>query len=322
MELRALGQSGLQVSKLALGTMSWGRDTDIYEARDLFNIFYEAGGRLIDTADVYSEGVSEEIVGEFIREHPDVLVATKAVSVRATRSRNASRSNLLQSLDTSLKRLNRNHIDIWHMHAWDSQTPIQETLQALETAVSSGRVRYVGVSNYAGWQLAQAAGIQQLTRSVAPLISAQMEYSLLERGIEREVLPAANTFGIGIMAWSPLGRGVLTGKYRNNTPADSRAASKHFAGFVAPYLTERPGTIVDAVCMAAQALGHTPLDVALAWVLDRPQVACAVIGARTATQLRAIINGLDAQIPPEIFAALDDVSKPALGYPEFGWNQT
>ncbi len=322
MEIRTLGRSGLQVSKLALGTMSWGRDTDIHEARDLFNIYYQAGGRLIDTADVYSDGISEEIVGEFIRDHPDVLVATKAVSVRATRSRNASRSNLLQSLDTSLKRLNRSHVDIWHLHAWDSQTPIQETLHALDIAVSSGRVRYVGVSNYSGWQLAQTAGIQELTRSVAPIISAQMEYSLLERGIEREVIPSANTFGVGIMAWSPLGRGVLTGKYRNNTPADSRAASKHFAGFVAPYLNERPRAIVDAVCMAAQALGHTPLDVALAWVLARPQVACAVIGARTAAQLKAIINGLDAQIPTEIFAALDDVSKPALGYPEFGWNQT
>ena len=322
METRTLGTTGLRVSNVTLGTMTWGRDTDIHEARDQFNIYRDAGGYVLDTADVYSDGVSEEIVGEFIREYPDVLISSKAGSVRGSQSRNASRGHILTSLENSLRKLRRNHIDIWHIHAWDSKTPIEETLSAMDHAVSTGKVRYIGMSNFSGWQLAMAGTIQASNRSSAPIASAQMEYSLLQRGIEREVMPAAKALGTGIMAWSPLGRGVLTGKYRHNTPADSRGASKHFAAFVSPYLTERPSTIVDAVCVAAEALGHTPLDVALSWVLSRQQVSTAVVGARTASQLRALMGGLDTRLPPEIIDALDDVSTPHLGYPEFGWNQS
>jgi aryl-alcohol dehydrogenase-like predicted oxidoreductase len=302
--------------------MTWGRDTDIHEARDQFNIYRDAGGYVLDTADVYSDGISEEIVGEFIREYPDVLISSKAGSVRGSQTRNASRGHILTSLENSLRKLRRNHIDVWHIHAWDSKTPIEETLSAMDHAVSSGKVRYIGMSNFSGWQLATAGMIQAVNRNAAPIASAQMEYSLLQRGIEREVIPAAKALGTGIMAWSPLGRGVLTGKYRHNTPADSRGASKHFAAFVSPYLAERPSTIVDAVCVAAEALGHTPLDVALSWVLSRQQVSTAVVGARTASQLRALMGGLDTRLPPEIIDALDDVSTPHLGYPEFGWNQS
>ena len=219
MELRALGNSGLLVSQFSLGTMTWGRDTDIHEARDQFNIYYEAGGRFIDTADVYSDGVSEEIVGEFARDRPEVLISTKAGSVRSHRRRDTSRSHLLSALDNSLKRLRRSHIDVWHLHAWDPYTPLDETLSAVQYAIDSGRVRYLGISNYSGWQLTSAA-----LASHYPVISAQMEYSLLQRGIEREVVPACNDLGVGVMAWSPLGRGVLTGKYRHGTPADSRGA--------------------------------------------------------------------------------------------------
>jgi len=322
METRTLGTSGLRVSNVTLGTMTWGRDTDIHEARDQFNIFRDAGGYVLDTADGYSDGVSEEIIGEFIKDHPDILVSSKAGSVRGEHSGNASRGHLLNRLETSLRRLRRNHIDIWHIHRWDSITPLDETLAALDHAVQSGKVRYVGVSNFSGWQLAQAATTQLQSSRGGSITSAQMEYSLLERGIEREVLPATRALGVGIMAWSPLGRGVLTGKYRHNTPADSRGASKHFAGFVSPYLADRPSTIVNAVCVAAEALGHAPLDVALGWVLSRPQVATAVIGARTASQLRAIIAGLGTILPAEIVGALDDVSTPHLGYPEYGWNQS
>jgi aryl-alcohol dehydrogenase-like predicted oxidoreductase len=302
--------------------MTWGRDTDIHEARDQFNIYRDAGGYVLDTADGYSDGASEEIIGEFIRECPEMLVSSKAGSVRGEHSGNASRGHLLNRLETSLRRLRRSHIDIWHIHRWDSITPLDETLATLDHAVQSGKVRYVGVSNFAGWQLARAASTQSRIPGSAKITSAQMEYSLLERGIEREVLPASKALGVGIMAWSPLGRGVLTGKYRHNTPADSRGASKHFAGFVSPYLTDRPSTIVDAVCVAAEALGHTPLDVALGWVLSRPQVATAVVGARTASQLRAIMAGLGTTLPVEILEALDDVSSPNLGYPEYGWNQS
>jgi len=321
METRTLGSTGLRVSTLTLGTMSWGRDTDIHEARDQFNIYRDSGGFLIDTADVYSDGLSEEIIGEFLKEHPEVLVSSKAGSVRGSQPANTSRGHILNSLETSLRRLRRNHIDIWHIHRWDARTPLDELLAALDHAVTSGKVRYVGVSNFAGWQLTQAATIQVHSKSQAKIASAQMEYSLLERGIEREVLPAADALGVGIMAWSPLGRGVLTGKYRYNTPADSRAASKHFAGFVSPYLSDRPRTIVDAVCVAAEALGLAPLDVALGWVLSKQQISTAVVGARTVSQLRAILSGLDSELPAEIAQALDEVSAGYRGYPEFGWNQ-
>jgi aryl-alcohol dehydrogenase-like predicted oxidoreductase len=296
--------------------MTWGRDTDIHEARDQFNLYYEAGGRFLDTADVYSDGVAEEIVGEFIREHPDVIVSTKAGNVRSHRRRDTSRVHLLAALDGSLKRMRRTHIDVWHMHAWDPYTPLEETLSAAKYAVDSGRVRYLGISNYSGWQLTSAA-----LGSEFPIVSAQMEYSLLQRGIEREVIPASTDLGVGVMAWSPLGRGVLTGKYRNGTPADSRAATSHFATFVTPYLNDRSRSIVDAVCTAAQGLGISPIDVALAWVNARPQVASTIVGARTAAQLRGVIQAFDAVLPPEIHIALDEVSAIDRGYPDFGWNQ-
>lgn len=316
MELRSLGNSGLLVSQYSLGTMTWGRDTDIHEARDQFNLYHEAGGRFIDTADVYSDGVSEEIVGEFCREQSDVLISSKAGSVRTNRRRDASRSHLLTALDASLRRLRRTHIDVWHIHAWDPYTPIEETLSAAEHSIDSGKVRYLGISNYSGWQLTSA-----VLGSKYPIISAQMEYSLLQRGIEREVIPAAEHLGVGIMAWSPLGRGVLTGKYRHGTPADSRAATSHFSAFITPYLNDRSRAIVDAVCTAAEGLGLTPIDVALAWTSARRRVSSAVIGARTAAQLRVVLNSVNAQLPPEIHEALDEVSAIERGYPDFGWNQ-
>jgi aryl-alcohol dehydrogenase-like predicted oxidoreductase len=205
---------------------------------------------------------------------------------------------------------------VWHIHAWDPYTPLEETLSAMAHAVDSGKVRYLGISNYSGWQLTSAA-----LGSKYPIISAQMEYSLLQRGIEREVVPATTDLGVGIMAWSPLGRGVLTGKYRHSTPADSRAATSHFSAFITPYLNDRSRAIVDAVCTAAEGLGLTPIDVALSWLSARPQVASAVVGARTAAQLRAVLNSLSTQLPAGILDALNEVSAPDRGYPDFGWNQ-
>jgi aryl-alcohol dehydrogenase-like predicted oxidoreductase len=319
MEERALGNSGLFVSSVTLGTMTWGRDTDVYEARDQFNIYYNAGGRSLDTADVYCDGTSEEIVGEFLREFPDVILATKAVAVPEPRKRDASRRHLLNALDNSLRRLRRNHVDIWYVHAWDPLTPLEETLSVCQSVIASGKVRYIGISNYSGWQLATLATMAQ---NSIPLVAAQMEYSLLERGIEREVVQASNAHGIGVTAWSPLGRGVLTGKYRNSTPADSRGASQHFANFVAPYLTDNSRRIVEALAVASDGLGRPMLDTALAWVLAQPQVATAIVGARTAAQVRAIMAADISVLPEGIHSALSDVSAPAKSYPEFGWNQS
>jgi aryl-alcohol dehydrogenase-like predicted oxidoreductase len=320
MRARRLGTSGLHVSRLALGTMTWGRDTDEHEAREQCALFLEAGGTLIDTADVYTDGESERLLGRILAERglrDEVVLATKAVGTpHEERRRNASRAHLLTALDGSLRRLGTDRIDLWQLHAWDPATPIDETLSAVDTAVASGKVRYAGISNYSGWQTAQAATWQSAVAGRAPIVTTQIEYSLLARGVEREVVPAARAFGMGLLPWSPLGRGVLTGKYRGGLPADSRGASPHFAGFVRPYLDERAERIVEAVCTAAEGLQVPAIEVALAWIRDRPGVVAPVIGARTAAQLAGALAAEQLELPMEIAQALDDVSAPTLGYPE------
>ena len=320
MQRRTLGRTGLSVSRICLGTMTWGRDTDENQARGQFAAFAEAGGNFIDTADVYTDGASEALLGEIIKEtgsRDSIVVATKAVGVPdPDRRRDASRAHLMRALDASLKRLQTDYVDLWQLHAWDPRTPLDETLSTLDDVVRSGKVRYVGISNYNGWQTAQAATWQRAVPGRVPIATTQMEYSLLSRGIEREVLPAAEAFGIGILPWSPLGRGVLTGKYRQGTPGDSRGASSHFAGFVTPFLDERSTHIVDAVITAGRGLGVTPLEIALAWIRDRRGVVAPVIGARTAAQLEVALTVEDLVLPDEISQVLDEVSAPTLSYPE------
>ncbi|WP_216216945.1 aldo/keto reductase [Amycolatopsis aidingensis] len=317
MQKRQLGTSGLRVSRMALGTMSWGSGTDAEEAANQLVTFVDAGGTLVDTADIYAEGESERLVGSLLGDlvpRDEVVLATKAVARRTEGpfGGGASRGALLCALDGSLRRLGVEHIDLWQLHAWDDSVPLDETLSALEYAVRTGRVRYTGVSNYAGWQLATAAARSNGT----PLVSTQMEYSLLERGIEREVVPAARHHGVGLLPWAPLGRGVLTGKYRTGTPADSRGASPAYAGYVEQHRTERAGRIVEAVNTAADGLGTSPLVVALAWVRDRPGVVAPVVGARDTGQLTGSLAAEEITLPPAIKAALDDVSAIELGYPE------
>ena len=320
MQRRTLGRTGLSVSRICLGTMTWGRDTDENQARGQFAAFTEAGGNFIDTADVYTDGASEALLGEIIKEtgsRDSIVVATKAVGVPdPDRRRDASRAHLMRALDASLKRLQTDYVDLWQLHAWDPRTPLDETLSTLDDVVRSGKVRYVGISNYNGWQTAQAATWQRAVPGRVSIATTQMEYSLLSRGIEREVLPAAEAFGIGILPWSPLGRGVLTGKYRQGTPGDSRGASSHFAGFVTPFLDERSTHIVDAVITAGRGLGVTPLEIALAWIRDRRGVVAPVIGARTAAQLEVALTVEDLVLPDEISQVLDEVSAPTLSYPE------
>ena len=323
MEQRHLGRTGLRVSRLGLGTMAWGRDTDEGEAADLLKAYLDAGGNLLDTADVYGDGEAEVLLGRLLEGIRDeIVIATKAVSVpQSDRRFDASRRHLLAALDASLERLGTDYVDVWQLHAYDERTPMEETLAALDTAVHSGKARYVGVANYSGWQLAAASSWQRAVPGRAPIASVQMEYSLLQRGIEREVGPAAESLGVGLLPWSPLGRGVLTGKYRMGTPSDSRAASDRFAGFVEPYLHEGARRIVDAVATASDGLGVAPLEVALAWVRDRPGVVAPIVGARTPAQLRGALASEDLTLPREIRAALDDVSEPAMGYPDHGWNR-
>lgn len=305
------------MSRLGLGTMTWGQDTDPDEAAAQLAAFVDAGGTLIDTADVYTGGVAERILGHLLRETVDrdgLVVSTKA-AIRPNGRYDGSRRHLLGALDASLDRLDLDHVDLWQLHVYDPATPLEETLSALDEAVASGRTRYVGVANYAGWQVAKAAAWQRAWPGRAPVVSAQVEYSLLARDIEREVVPAVLDAGAGLLPWSPLGRGVLTGKYRTGIPAGSRAAAPHFADFVSPYLDEECARIVESVVTAAEGLGRSPLAVALAWVRDREGVAAPIVGARTAAQLGAILESEDLTLPAEIRGALDDVSDTATGSP-------
>ncbi len=320
MQQRYLGRSGLKVSRLGLGTLTWGRDTDEHEARDQLRSFVEAGGTLLDTAAGYGDGASEELLGSLLGDvvdRDDVIVATKAGVRRArgaapgqrAREVNVSRGSLLRTLDESLRRLGTDHVDLWQVHTWSDETPWEETLGAVDHAVATGRAAYAGVSNYSGWQCAQAATWQRAVPGRAPIVSQQVEYSLLNRYCEPEIVPAAAALGLGVLAWSPLGRGVLTGKYRTGTPADSRAASPHFGEYVGTYLDARCARIVEAVARAADGLHWSPLEVALAWVRDRPGVSAAIVGARTAAQLKGSLTVEECTLPEEIRSALDDVSQ-------------
>jgi aryl-alcohol dehydrogenase-like predicted oxidoreductase len=313
MQQRRLGRSGLQVSALGLGTMTWGRDTDEHEARDQLIGFAEAGGTLVDTAAGYADGTSEELVGRLIGDvvaRDEIVLATKAGISRRSGSRrvDTSRGALLDALDGSLQRLGTDHVDLWQVHVWSEETPLEETLAALDFAVATGRARYVGISNYAGWQTAQAATWQAALPGRAALVSTQMQYSLLAREVEYDVVPAAQALGLGLLCWSPLAGGVLTGKYRTGTPSDSRGAVREYAGRVDSYLDDRGRGIVEAVARAADGLGWTPLQVALAWVRDRPGVAAPILGARTAAQLQQALGVAELELPAEIATALDDVS--------------
>jgi aryl-alcohol dehydrogenase-like predicted oxidoreductase len=312
MEHRQVGTSGLRVSRLGLGTMTWGRDTTAEQARTLLEVFCEAGGTLIDTAAAYGAGDSERLVGDLVSRvtrRDEMVIATKAGFVIRNGQRivDTSRRALLRDLEGSLGRLDTDYVDVWQIHAWGS-APLEESLSAVDYAVSSGMARYAGVSNFVGWQTAQAATWQRAFPGRVPISSAQVEYSLLARRAEVEVLPAVRALGLGFFPWSPLGRGVLTGQYRTGTPRGSRAATDHFAWFVEPYLEQRSRAVVEAVVRAAEGLDLTPLQVALLWVRDAPGVTAPLLGARTAGQLAPALAVEDQELPAEIAAALDDVS--------------
>ena len=313
MELRKAGTTGLALSRLGLGTMTWGRDTDEHEAADQARAFLEVGGNFIDTAAVYGNGDSEKVVGGLIGslfKRNEMVIATKAgITIQdGIRTVNTSRNALLNELDNSLKRLGTDYVDLWQVHTWDEEVPLDDTLSALDTAFQSGRARYVGISNYSGWQSARAITKQEMVATKATIATTQNEYSLLNREVENEVLPCTKSLNVGFLAWSPLGRGVLTGKYRAGTPSDSRGASPHFAGFIEPYLDDRSNRIVEAVQVAADGLGYSPLEVALAWVRDAIGVTSAIVGARTGAQLRGILRSEEITLPQVVRDALNDVS--------------
>lgn len=320
MQLRSVGNSGLKVSELGLGTLTWGRESNSDEAAAQLIAFLDAGGTLVDTAASYSDGASEEILGQLLAEvvpRDELVIATKAGLSRTADGEiaiDASRRHLLSRLDASLTRLGVDHVDLWQLQAPDDSVPIDETLSAMDYAVAAGKVRYVGVSNFAGWRLGQAAAWQRAVAGRAPVICNQVRYSLLARDVEREITAAARGLGIGLLAYSPLGGGVLTGKYRAGVPTDSRAA----AGYrnLADFRSAEEAGIVEAVATAAEGLATAPVAVALSWVRDQPAVSSVILGARTLGQLTAALAADSLVLPVEIRRALDDVSAPYIGYPE------
>lgn len=312
MKRRAVGTSGLQVSRLGLGTLTWGRDVQARDARALLLRFVEAGGTLVDTAAAYGNGDAERIIGRLIHTdltRDDLVIATKGgFGVReGKRVVDTSRTALLADLAGSLRRLHTDHVDLWQLHAWGT-APLDESLAAVDHAVTAGMVRYAGVCNFVGWQTAQAATWQAAFPGRAPIVSTQVEYSLLARRAEVEVIPAVRAFGMGLFPWSPLGRGVLAGRYRSGIPRDSRGGQAHFSWFVEPYLEARSRAVVEAVATAADGLDLTCAQVALLWARDAPGVTAPLIGPRTSEQLGQLLQTEELALPQEIVSALDDVS--------------
>lgn len=321
MQQRTVGTSGLKVSRLGLGTLTWGRDVDADTAVALLRAFTDVGGTLVDTAPAYGQGAAEQMVGRFLRRgHPrnDVVIMTKA-GFGVTEGQSwvdTSRAGLLADLEGSLQRLGTDHVDVWQLHAW-GDAPLEESLAAMDYAVSAGMARYAGVANFVGWQTAEAVTWQRAGAGRTPIVSTQVEYSLLARRAEVEVLPAVRHYGIGFFPWSPLGRGVLSGRYRSGIPRDSRGASTHLAWFVEPYLEQRSRSVVEAVAKAADGLDMEPEQVALCWVRDAPAVTAPLLGARTVAQLEQLLLTETLSLPYQIADALDDVSGgPNAGRPQ------
>lgn len=312
MQKRRLAGAGYEVSRIGLGTSTWGYGTDDDSAAQL-RLYVEAGGNFITTANMYGkDGGSEKIIGrllstEYRRE--DFVVATKAGLVPGKRpaKTDASYAGMLAELEGSLRRLRTDYVDLWQAHVWDYEIPVEETLAALDEAVTSGKARSIGVCNYFGWQLGKAAAIQQLQGKV-PLTTVELEYSLVQRSIEREVVPASYDLDMFILPWAPLGRGLLSGKYLDGIPAD-RADSGFFRWYLEKYATdEKRAKTVQEVLLCARELGVPPVAVALNWVKNRPRVIAPLVGARTVNQLAESLRAEEFVLPLEMRHRLDAVS--------------
>jgi aryl-alcohol dehydrogenase-like predicted oxidoreductase len=329
MDYRPLGTSGLKISALTLGTMTFGGrgnfakvgDTDLQGARRQIDMCLDAGINLIDTADVYSTGRSEEIVGEALNgRRDDVLISTK-VRMRMGSGPNdegLSRHHVISGCEASLRRLGTDHIDIYHVHEWDGLTPLEETLEALGHLVDTGKVRYIGVSNYTAWQLMKALGIAE-RRQLPRFVCQQIYYSLQERSAEYELIPLAIDQGLGTLVWSPLAGGLLSGKYRRGR--DAPAGSRHLTDWNEPpvYDEDKLYDTIDVLVEVAEGHGVSAAQVALAWLLRRPSVSTVVVGARTDDQLADNLAAADLTLTSEEVDRLEQVSRPPLLYPY--WHQ-
>ncbi len=320
MERRTLGPSGLIVSAYALGAMTFGNETDEDEAYAMLDAFVEAGGLVIDVADVYVAGASERIVGRWLADRglrDEVVLATKArfpVGDEAgPNAQGLSRTHLTRAIDASLERLGVEHVDLYQVHAWDPLTPVEEWLTALDDLVRAGKVGHVGVSNLTGWQL-QRAALTARHLGLAPIVSLQPQYNLLAREIEWELVPACEAEGIGMLPWSPLGGGWLTGKYRRDErPTGATRLGEDPQRGVEAYdkrNTERTHRILDVVREVADAHGATPSQVSLAWVTAQPQVDSTILGARTLEQLEDNLGAAELSLTFDELQVLDELSAP------------
>jgi aryl-alcohol dehydrogenase-like predicted oxidoreductase len=316
MEQTYLGSSGLVVSELCLGTMTFGGKADLDASRQIVERFREAGGTFFDTADVYTEGRSEEFLGKVIGGDRDqVVIATKGFGSvgPGMNDRSSSRRHLVQAVDASLRRLGTDYIDLYQLHVFDPTTPLEESLETLDDLVHSGKVHYVGISNFVGWQLERARRIQD-ARGLTRMVSLQPQYSLIERGIELETLPAARANNLGILAWSPLAAGFLTGKYRRDGSSDDPGRFVQWLEGV----DERAWDVLDEARAIAEAHGSSPAAVALAWLLAQ-RFVIPVVGATRTDHLDDILPACDLDLGPDELRRLTEAGEPRRGYPwDFG----
>jgi len=321
----ALGRSGLRVSPLCLGTMTfgteWGWGSPEETARAIFRRYIEAGGNFIDTADLYTNGRSEEMIGAFTGEMKNrnrLVLATKFTFNSDPADPNAGgngRKHIVDALEGSLRRLKTDYIDLYWLHAWDGITPEEEVMSALDALVRAGKVRYIGLSDTPAWYLASAQRLAQW-RGWEPVVALQLEYSLVERSIEREHVPAALHFGMGILPWSPLGAGILSGKYTRENQKGGRLETTKGGNPAFDKLTDRNFAIVDVLLEAAKALGRSPAQVALNWITKRPGVSSTIVGATKLAQLEDNLQALEFDIPADWGAKLDAASRPGLQFPQ------
>jgi aryl-alcohol dehydrogenase-like predicted oxidoreductase len=329
MDYRQLGRSGLRFSQLTLGTMGFGgsgqfRDvgtTDVDGARRQIDVALDAGVNVIDTADIYSSGASEEIIGRALGGRRDqVLLGTKARFAMGSGPNDAglSRHHLIEACEASLRRLQTDHIDLYQVHEWDGQTPLEETLGALDHLLHSGKVRYVGCSNFAGWQVMKALGIAR-QQGLPEFVSQQVYLSLQERSAEYEIVPSAIDQGLGLLIWSPLAGGLLSGKYRRGQPPPP--GSRHASEWSEPpvYDEDKLYDTIETLVEIAAARGVSAAQVALAWLLARPGITSVIVGARTDEQLADNLAAATLELTPDEYARLEKVSRPPLIYPF--WHQ-
>ncbi len=326
MEYRLLGSSGCAVSALALGTLTFGNETDQATSFSQLDRFSEAGGTLVDSADVYADGRAEEIIGRWLAARPGrrelVVLATKGrfPTDESPNGHGLSRRHLSLALDASLRRLNVETIDLYQLHAWDPLTRLEETLRFLDDAVRAGKINYVGLSNFTGWQLQKAVDIAEFRGLSAP-VSMQPQYNLLARAVEWEIVPACQAAGLGMLAWSPLASGWLTGKYRRGEPAPAGTrvvenADEGMRIWNQRGQSQQTWQVLDAVRTVAEGRGVSLAQVAIAWLMARPAVSSVILGARSMDQLTGNMAAAELKLTPEETQLLDEASEPpAPDYP-------